>query len=169
MRRSVAVLAILASVIAGGTALTVPLVRAALLLRTPARTDRDRLVLSARSLLGTPYRWGAKGPDAYDCSGFTKAAYEAVGVRLPDGSFNQADGERPLRSLDELTVGDLLFYRWNGAVGVSHVTMYLGGGWVIGTGSPATPDRVGIYPLWTDFQVPDTTVTFRHVAMPDGS
>ncbi|MDI6711958.1 MAG: NlpC/P60 family protein [Anaerosomatales bacterium] len=133
------------------------------------RTDRDRLVLAARRMLGTPYRWGAKGPDEYDCSGFTKAAYAAVGVRLPDGSFNQAAGERPLGSLDELAPGDLLFYRWNGAVGVSHVTMYLGDGWVIGTGSPATPGEVGIYPLAADFRVPDTTVTFRHIVLPDGS
>lgn len=133
------------------------------------RTDRDRLILAARRMLGIPYRWGAKGPDEYDCSGFTKAAYAAVGVRLPDGSFNQAAGERPLRSLDELVPGDLLFYRWNGAVGVSHVTMYLGDGWVIGTGSPATPGEVGIYPLAADFRVPNTTVTYRHIALPDGS
>lgn len=136
---------------------------------TAPRTDRDRLILAARRMLGIPYRWGAKGPDAYDCSGFTKAAYAAVGVKLPDGSFNQATGERPLRTVDELAPGDLLFYRWNGAVGVSHVTMYLGDGWVIGTGSPATPDKVGIYPLATDFLVPRTTVTFRHITLPDGS
>ncbi len=134
-----------------------------------SRTDRDRLILAARQMLGIPYRWGAKGPDEYDCSGFTKAAYAAVGVKLPDGSFNQAAGERPLRSLDELAPGDLLFYRWNGAVGVSHVTMYLGNGWVIGTGSPATPGEVGIYPLATDFRVPNTTVTYRHIALPDES
>lgn len=146
-----------------GTALTPPLPPAA------PRSDRDRLIISARGMLGIPYRWGAKGPDEYDCSGFTKAAYAAVGVKLPDGSFNQAAGERPLRSLDELAPGDLLFYRWNGAVGVSHVTLYLGDGWVIGTGSPATPSEVGIYPLAADFRVPNTTVTFRHIVLPDGS
>jgi cell wall-associated NlpC family hydrolase len=87
------------------------------------RNDRERLIASAHALLGRPYEWGAKGPDAFDCSGFTKAAYAAIGVRLPDGSFNQAEGERVLRSLADLAPGDLLFYRWNGNIGVSHVTM----------------------------------------------
>ena len=61
-------------------------------------TERERLLVSARKLLGVPYQYGAKGPDKLDCSGFTKAAYKGIGVDLPDGSFNQATGERPLTS-----------------------------------------------------------------------
>ncbi|MDI6692314.1 MAG: C40 family peptidase [Anaerosomatales bacterium] len=132
------------------------------------RTDRERLAANAHRLLGIPYEWGAKGPEAFDCSGFTKAAYASIGVTIPDGSFNQAEGERPLSSLADLTPGDLLFYRWPGSKGVGHVTMYIGDGWVIGTGSPGQPKAVTVYPLASDFaQAPGTIVTFRHVVLPD--
>lgn len=131
------------------------------------QTAREHVLVRAHELKGAPYEWGAKGPDAYDCSGFTKAAYAAGGFELPDGSFNQAEGEQPLASLDELSAGDLLFYRWNGNAGVTHVTLYLGSGWVIGTGSPGQPAEVVVYPLASDFRVPDTVVTFRHVRFSD--
>jgi cell wall-associated NlpC family hydrolase len=35
-------------------------------------------VAFARKQLGKPYRWGATGPDAYDCSGLTQASYANV-------------------------------------------------------------------------------------------
>ena len=132
-----------------------------------ATIDRERLLAAAYSLRGIPYKWGAKGPDEYDCSGFTRAAYAVVGVDLPDGSFNQAEGEQPLTSFDDLTPGDLLFYRWHGGEGVEHVTIYVGDGWAIGTGSPGQPKEVVVYPLANDLRVPDTVITFRHIELLD--
>jgi cell wall-associated NlpC family hydrolase len=131
------------------------------------RAARDRLLAKARSLLGVPYEWGAKGPRTFDCSGFTKVAYAAAGVRLPDGSFNQAKGEQPLRSLSDLTPGNLLFYRWGEDAGVTHVTLYAGGGWAIGTGSPGQLSKVVVYPLASDLRIPGTIVTYRHVRLSD--
>lgn len=131
------------------------------------KTDRDRLMVAAYSMRGIPYEWGAKGPDKLDCSGFTKAAYSAVGVRLPDGSFNQAEGEMPLRSLDQLSPGDLLFYRWGGSDNVTHVTLYAGDGWAIGTGSPGQPKVVVVYPLAGDRRIAGTVITYRHIALAD--
>jgi peptidoglycan hydrolase CwlO-like protein len=43
----------------------------------------------AKTQLGKPYVWGATGPDSYDCSGFTGAAYRAGGVSLPRTSRQQ--------------------------------------------------------------------------------
>ena len=37
----------------------------------------------ARTRLGLPYVWGAVGPDSFDCSGLTGAAYRAAGLSLP--------------------------------------------------------------------------------------
>ena len=37
----------------------------------------------AQGRLGLPYRMGANGPDAYDCSSFTQAAYAQVSVTMP--------------------------------------------------------------------------------------
>lgn len=118
-------------------------------------------------MLGIPYQWEAKGPNAYDCSGFTKAAYAAGGVALPDGSFNQADHENPLDDPARLTPGDLLFYRWVGKNNISHVTLYAGDGWVIGTGSPGQPPMVVLYPLSDDLHDNGDVITYRHVRLPD--
>jgi len=130
-------------------------------------TDRQRILKEAYSLLGVKYRYGAKGPDAYDCSGFTKAAYAAGGVTLPDGSFNQAAHEKPLVNSIRLVPGDLIFYRWAGKTGVSHVTMYAGNGWVIGTGTPGQPPKVVLYPLASDLRNTGDVLTYRHVRLPD--
>lgn len=131
------------------------------------RTTRERLMAAAYGMRGVPYVWGAKGPDRFDCSGFTKAAYSAVGVALPDGSFNQAKGETPLSSTARLVPGDLLFYRWRGDAGVTHVTLYAGDGWAIGTGSPGQPRRVVVYPLTSDLRVAGTVITYRHIPLSD--
>lgn len=132
-------------------------------------SDRERLLAAAFSLEGIPYKWGAKSGDSLDCSGFTRRAYSAVGVKLPDGSFNQAASEQPLGDVRDLTAGDLLFYRWAGATGVTHVTMYAGDGWVIGTGTPGQPWYVGVYPISYDVVDDGRAITFRHIKLSDGS
>ncbi len=130
-------------------------------------TEREHLIAEAFKLQGIPYVWGAKGPENYDCSGFTRAAYDAIGVHLPDGSFNQAKGERPLEDPTLLTAGDLLFYRWSEDAGVSHVTLYAGDGWVIGTGSPGQPKEVVLYPLSDDLVDDGRVITYRHIVLAD--
>ncbi len=35
----------------------------------PESIDRGAVVTRAQQALGTPYKWGAVGPDGYDCSG----------------------------------------------------------------------------------------------------
>ena len=130
-------------------------------------TDRERLMAAAFAMEGIPYKFGAKGPTLLDCSGFTKRAYTAVGVTLPDGSFKQASGEQPLRTQGSLVAGDLLFYRWAGGDQITHVTMYAGNGWVVGTGSPGQPPKVVVYPLSADLKNDGRVITFRHVRLQD--
>lgn len=131
------------------------------------KTQREHLLAAAYGMRGIPYLFGAKGPDKLDCSGFTKAAYAAADVDLPDGSFNQAKSEKPLASAADLTEGDLLFYRWAGADNITHVTMYAGDGWVIGTGSPGQAHEVSVYPLADDLRVNGAVITYRHVTLSD--
>ena len=130
-------------------------------------SDRGRLVAAALSLQGVPYKWGGKGPADYDCSGFTKAAYLRVGIVLPDGSFNQAKGEKPLSNASQLAAGDLIFYRWKSGDGVTHVTMYAGRGWVVGTGTPGEPLKVTLYPLAHDLVADGRALTYRHIVLAD--
>jgi cell wall-associated NlpC family hydrolase len=44
-------------------------------------------VAYAKSKLGAPYAWGANGPNQFDCSGLTQAAYAEAGVRLPRTTY----------------------------------------------------------------------------------
>ena len=70
----------------------------------------------ARSQLGKPYRFGASGPSAYDCSGLTGAAWRAAGVSLSRTSQSQFRDGRAV-SKSELQPGDLVFFY----SGLSHV------------------------------------------------
>lgn len=91
----------------------------------------------AYKALGSPYVWGATGPDAFDCSGLTQAAYRAAGVALPRTTYAQiAAGERVPRS--QLQPGDLVFFYQ----GISHVGLYVGNGQMIHAPNPSAPVRL---------------------------
>lgn len=102
-----------------------------------------RAVSIAYSLLGRPYRWGAAGPNAFDCSGLTMYVYGKLGVSLPHSSSAQYYCGRRV-SYDELAPGDLVFFaRRSGRI--SHVGIYVGGGMMIH--APQTGDVVKVVPL----------------------
>ncbi|MCU4747248.1 NlpC/P60 family protein [Streptomyces sp. G-5] len=90
----------------------------------------------ALAQLGKPYGWGATGPDAYDCSGLTQAAWSAAGVSLPRTSQSQS-GAGTKVSRDQLAPGDLVFYY----SGLTHVGMYIGNGQIVHASRPGTPVR----------------------------
>ncbi|GGR71708.1 hypothetical protein GCM10010252_07700 [Streptomyces aureoverticillatus] len=91
----------------------------------------------AYKALGSPYVWGATGPNAFDCSGLTQAAYRAAGVSLPRTTYAQIDtGRRVSRA--ELQPGDLVFFY----SGISHVGLYVGDGQMIHAPNPSAPVRL---------------------------
>jgi cell wall-associated NlpC family hydrolase len=59
--------------------------------------------------LGKRYVFGAKGPDAFDCSGLVLAAYAQIGIKLPHGSVWQSHMGWAVSS-DDIQPGDLLFF-----------------------------------------------------------
>ncbi|WP_207922841.1 C40 family peptidase [Micromonospora sp. KC606] len=79
----------------------------------------------AYGAVGKPYAWGADGPNGYDCSGLTSAAWRAAGKSLPHNTRMQW-GVVAHISRAELRPGDLVFYR-----GLGHVALYVGGGQII--------------------------------------
>ncbi|MEU3872541.1 MULTISPECIES: NlpC/P60 family protein [Streptomyces] len=96
-----------------------------------------RAVAFAYAALGKPYVWGATGPDAFDCSGLTQAAWQAAGVSLPRTTYTQINaGRRIARS--QLAPGDLVFFY----SGISHVGLYVGDGKMIHAPHPGAPVRV---------------------------
>jgi peptidoglycan DL-endopeptidase CwlO len=82
---------------------------------TPAAGDgvrAARAVTFALAQRGKPYRWGAEGPGAFDCSGLTWAAWRAAGVAIPRTAAGQFAGLPRVRG--RLQPGDLLIYHSRG-------------------------------------------------------
>jgi cell wall-associated NlpC family hydrolase len=76
------------------------------------RGDARVVVAYALAQLGKPYVYAADGPDAFDCSGLTMAAYRQIGVRLPHRADLQVRYGRPIDWRREpIRPGDLLFLR----------------------------------------------------------
>lgn len=100
----------------------------------------QQIVDAARSVVGSPYAWGAAGPSSFDCSGLTSWAYQQAGVNIPRTSQAQAAGGTPV-SLDALQPGDIIAYYG----GASHVGIYTGHGTIIDALNAGSP--VGERPL----------------------
>ncbi len=101
----------------------------------------------ARAQLGKPYLWGGTGPDSYDCSGLTGAAYAAAGIHLPRVAAQQWFAG-PHIPLAQLQPGDLLF--WAGDLTnpatIHHEAIYLGGGLMLA--APHTGAFVQVQPIY---------------------
>lgn len=88
----------------------------------------DRVVRTALSYLGRPYVFGATGPRAFDCSGFTRyVMYKSTGIRLPRTAAAQSRVGRQI-SKSSLQRGDLVFFKNTYKPGVSHVGIAMGNG-----------------------------------------
>ncbi|HET6817501.1 MAG TPA: peptidoglycan-binding protein [Mycobacteriales bacterium] len=129
---------------------------AAALIDAPG-TSTNPVALGAMSFAGAqkgkPYRWGATGPAAYDCSGLVMASYLAAGITLPRVAADQY-GAGPVVPLDQAQQGDLLFYASDltKPSTIYHVVLYAGGGNVLD--APHTGATVSLRPLWTSGLLP---------------
>jgi cell wall-associated NlpC family hydrolase len=93
---------------------------------SPAASPGAAALLAAQSRIGTPYRYGGSGPEAFDCSGLVAYAYQQAGVTVARTAAQQYALARPVPRA-ELRPGDLVFFRWSGRE-VSHVGIYAGDG-----------------------------------------
>lgn len=84
----------------------------------------QRLMGIANQYIGVPYVFGGNDPSGFDCSGFTRYVYSAVGIDLPRMADEQYNvGSYVSRSF--LQPGDLVFFTTY-LPGVSHVGIYIG-------------------------------------------
>jgi cell wall-associated NlpC family hydrolase len=93
----------------------------------------------ALAQVGKPYVYGAEGPNAYDCSGLTQAAWRYAGVSIPRTASTQwRAGQAVSRS--HMRPGDLLIIN-----GGSHVAMYIGNGQQVEASNPR--QGIGVHRL----------------------
>ena len=110
----------------------------------PAPSSRAAVAVAyARAQLGKPYVFATSGPNTFDCSGLTMAAWRAAGVSMAHYSGSQATSF-PRVSWSQLQPGDIVvFYSdWH------HVGLYVGGGTMIH--APQTGDVVKYAPAWRE-------------------
>ncbi|WP_250002895.1 C40 family peptidase [Actinoplanes sp. M2I2] len=108
----------------------------------------NKIVAVARAQQGKPYRYGARGPGAFDCSGLAGFAYAKVGLRLPRTAQAQYTAARKISSA-VARPGDLVF--WMSGSRAYHVAVYAGAGRV--WHAPKPGDRVKLAPIWSWSQV----------------
>ncbi|PJE98566.1 hypothetical protein CUT44_07715 [Streptomyces carminius] len=91
---------------------------------------------AAQSKIGSPYVWGATGPNSFDCSGLTSWAYGQAGVSLPRTSQAQANAGTRI-SKSELAPGDLVIFYSD----LHHVGLYAGNGQILHAPKPGANVR----------------------------
>ena len=102
----------------------------------------------AKAQLGERYVLGGMGPDVWDCSGITKAAYSAAGLYIGTHSatnqFNTMGAARKLVPLNQAQVGDLMWYSQENAFNGDkyHVVLFMGGGMMLEAPNPARTVRI---------------------------
>ncbi len=98
--------------------------------RPPEQDAAQRVEALARSLVGTPYRYGGTTPRGFDCSGFVRYVFrKAANLTLPRSSRRQFSAGQAVPRGQELP-SDLIFYSIQGG-GPTHVGIYLGKGWFV--------------------------------------
>lgn len=115
------------SYIVGGRSVTAPNLAA------------KNVVFRALAQRGDPYRWGAAGPHAFDCSGLTQFAMRAAGKSLPHSSRMQSTMGRYVPKAN-LRPGDLVFFYRP----VGHVAVYIGNGRIVHATTAGQPVKVGL-------------------------
>lgn len=95
------------------------------------------VIQAALSRIGSPYSWGASGPNAFDCSGLVMWSFQQAGISLPHSSQALAAGGQPV-DLSQMQPGDVVTYYSD----ASHVGLYIGDGMMVHASTYGTPVKV---------------------------
>ena len=97
----------------------------------PSGSGVSALISAATSRLGSPYVWGAKGPNSFDCSGFVYWCLNQAGVSqsyLTSSGWRNPGRYTKVSSFNDIQAGDIVVVR-------GHVGIAAGGGMVIDASS----------------------------------
>ncbi len=112
------------------------------------KKQRIRAMRVALAQRGDPYRYGATGPNAFDCSGLTMYSYKRVGRTIPRTTDQQKAGLRGIRKTDKRR-GDLIVFVNGG--NAYHVGIYVGHNKIVHASRSGTPVKVDR--IWTSSYV----------------
>ncbi|HEY8399843.1 MAG TPA: C40 family peptidase [Cytophagaceae bacterium] len=86
-----------------------------------ANAKVEKVIKTARSYIGTKYKYGGSSRAGMDCSGLVYISFKEVGITLPRTSSAQSTAGKPV-SLKDIQVGDLVFFTdRKGGKNVTHV------------------------------------------------
>lgn len=80
---------------------------------------QPKLIEAIDARLGSPYRWGSTGPNAFDCSGFVWSTFHTAGIDFERGSARTlwARFEAPAPE-EQFKFGTLVFFNRQHHVGI---------------------------------------------------
>ncbi|KAA2252383.1 NlpC/P60 family protein [Solihabitans fulvus] len=118
---------------------------------SPPTDARQRAAVEfALAQLGKPYVWGASGPDSWDCSSLTQAAWAAAGVAISRTTQAQANDGLPVFGPASIQPGDLLFIPGDDGTAASpgHVGLAIGQGLLVHAPQPGQRIQLAQVHAW---------------------
>lgn len=105
------------------------------------------IVAYAKQQIGSPYVFGAEGPNEFDCSGLVNYVYRHFGISTPRTTADMISKKSPLIPITraQLQPGDLIMSHWGSNRPSSHVAIYAGDNKVIEASHPGTNVRMLTY------------------------
>jgi cell wall-associated NlpC family hydrolase len=85
----------------------------------------------AKAQLGDPYKYGAAGPNSFDCSGLMQYSYKKAGKNIARTTGSQFKNSTKDITASQRVKGDLIFWSHKGTHDRFHVAMYAGNGYMI--------------------------------------
>jgi cell wall-associated NlpC family hydrolase len=92
------------------------------------KASNNKIIKIAQKHLGKPYKYGAVGPNRFDCSGFVYAVFKSAGINIPRTSIAQSRIRGKKLSRNQIREGDILLFDTSLKGHVNHSGIYLGDG-----------------------------------------
>lgn len=109
-----------------------------------ATSIKAKAYSTGKAQIGDPYKYGAAGPNAFDCSGLIYYSYKKNGKTLPRVAQSQYNKSKHISKANR-QVGDLVFFGSTG--NIYHVGFYAGNGKVLHAPKPGRD--VKYEKIWT--------------------
>lgn len=87
-----------------------------------SNSNRDEMVVFAKSLVGTKYKWAGTDTKGFDCSGLVSYVYKKYGIILPRTASAQLAGSKKVK-IEDAQKGDLIFFSSGSTI--SHVGLVI--------------------------------------------